>query len=80
MSTVVPEPDKRPITNIVSPTNSERSLISEDNDEPVVIHVGAFAFMRTMWSLFWTAFRHPMTTTEIDVATGAVLDPCEEGI
>ena len=51
---------------------------SEEGDEPVHIHVGAPAFLRTMWSLFWTAFRHPLSTSYIDVATGEVVEPADD--
>jgi hypothetical protein len=47
----------------------------EPESEPVVINVGGLAFLRTMCSLIWTAFLHPMGTTYIDVETGRVVNP-----
>ena len=80
MSTVVPEPGKSPFDEVAAPQLSPRPERSEESDEPIIVHVSAFAFLRTMWSLLWTAFRHPLTTTHIDVATGKVLDTYEETI
>ena len=80
MSTVVPEPDKRPLDDLAIPQDGIRPGTFEESDAPLIIHVGAAAFVRTMWSLFWTAFRHPFSTTFIDAATGEVLDPFEEAI
>jgi hypothetical protein len=80
MSTVVPEPEKRPLESVAVPQGSDRPATCDDNEEPVIIHVGAVAFLRTMWSLFWTAFRHPLTTTYVDVATGEVVPGPDEEI
>ena len=51
---------------------------SEEGDEAVGIHVGALAFLRAMWSLLWTAFRHPLRTSYIDIATGEVVEPADD--
>ena len=77
MSTVVPEPDKHPLEDLPVTQASDRPAISDENDEPIVIHVGALAYLRTMWALLWTAFRHPWTTTYIDPMTGEVFEPSE---
>ena len=76
MSTVVPEPDKRAAANPGTPQLDAGTAIQ--SDEPIVVHVSAVAYLRTMWSLLWTAFRHPLTTTYIDAATGEVIDGYEE--
>ena len=73
MSTAVPEPDKRPVQPIRNPLLANGPPTSPV--PPVVIRVGFVAYLRTMWSLLWTAFRHPMSTTYIDVKTGKVLRP-----
>jgi hypothetical protein len=49
-----------------------------ESEETMIIHVSLAAYLRTMWSLLWTAFRHPFTTTYIDATTGKVLDRYEE--
>ena len=78
MSTILPEPDKRPMDPIAIPHAGDRSAKVDESIEPIVIRVGFIPFVRTMWALFWTAFRHPMTTTYIDVATGNVVQPDED--
>ncbi len=35
------------------------------------------AYVRCMWSLLWTAFRHPFKATVIDWSTGQVLSDTE---
>lgn len=80
MSTIAPEPDKRPLDAVPGPESGDRARPSESSEEPIIIHVSAFAYLRTMWSLLWTAFRHPLTTTYIDVVTGEVLYGYEEEI
>lgn len=37
------------------------------------VRVSPQAYLRTMWSLFWSAIRHPLSDTTIDVSTGKVL-------
>lgn len=32
-----------------------------------------WSYLRTMWAVLWTAFRHPLTTSLIDPYTGEVL-------
>jgi hypothetical protein len=34
------------------------------------IRIGLRAYLRSMWTLFWTAFIHPFTTTVVDLSTG----------
>ena len=46
---------------------------SQKCETPIVIQVGALAFVRTMWFLLWTAFRHPFTVTYIDAETGEII-------
>jgi hypothetical protein len=41
---------------------------TEIETEPV--RIGFAAYLRSMWTLFWTAFGHPSTTTVIDLSTG----------
>ena len=72
MSTIVPEPDKRPLPNTVPSQGNVRPETLEQG-EVIVLHASALAYLRTMWSLLWTAFRHPLTTTYIDATTGEVL-------
>jgi hypothetical protein len=43
--------------------------------KPIVIHIGPLAFLRSMFTLAWTAFRHPFSTTVIDLSTGRAV--CE---
>jgi hypothetical protein len=38
--------------------------------EPEHIRIGFQAYLRSMWTLLWTAFRYPFTTTVIDLSTG----------
>jgi hypothetical protein len=80
MSTTLPEPDKRSLDKIAIPQTSDRPSADQVDDEPIVIKIGAVAFLRTMWSILWTAFRHPMTTSYIDVTTGEVVEPYENEI
>ena|SRR5437868_4538090 len=54
-----------------TPEQDQSSL--EDRQHRVYISPGAY--LRGMWSLLWTAFRHPLTTTYIDATSGRVLRP-----
>jgi hypothetical protein len=40
---------------------------------PGVYRQSFWAYLRCMWSLTWTAFRHPLQTTVIDWSTGRVM-------
>jgi hypothetical protein len=76
MSTVTPEPDKGAIPKIyIERGASTPGDENHGDNEPIVIRVGFLAYLRTMWSLLWTALRHPTRTTYIDAATGKVLGP-----
>jgi len=50
------------------PSVSWAGITSED--EPEHIRIGLGAYLRSMWTLLWTAFRHPFTTTVVDLTTG----------
>lgn len=39
------------------------------------VYIPPAAYLRTIWAILWTTFRHPLTTTLIDVTTGKVLRP-----
>jgi hypothetical protein len=43
--------------------------------DPNVIYISPRAYMRAMCTLAWTAFRHPLTTTVIDLSTGRCVPP-----
>ncbi len=34
------------------------------------VRIGLGAYLRSMWTLFWTALLHPFTTTVVDLSTG----------
>jgi hypothetical protein len=42
-------------------------------DEAECIRITLGAYLRSIWTLFWTAFLHPFTTTVIDLTTGKPL-------
>jgi len=56
-------------------TSIPKGTQDETEDQPAVLRIGPVAYLRTMWALLWTAFRHPFTTTYIDATTGKVLKP-----
>ena len=37
------------------------------------IRMSPLAYLRAMWNLFWSAIRHPLSDTTIDLSTGRVL-------
>jgi len=41
-----------------------------DLEEEESVGIGAVAYLRSMWTLLWTAFLHPFTTTVVDLSTG----------
>ncbi len=47
----------------------------QGKEEDVVekIYISPWAFLRTMAAIAWSCFRHPLTTTEIDISTGRIL-------
>lgn len=44
-----------------------------ENDGPEVRAIPWLGYLRSIWTLFWTAIRHPLTTTAIDLSTGRVV-------
>lgn len=50
-----------------------------DEFTPTSIYISPLAFLRTMCAIAWSAFRHPLTTTVIDLSTGKVISPEEDG-
>jgi RNA polymerase sigma-54 factor len=36
----------------------------------VVTQIGPMAYLRSVWTVIWSAFRHPLSTTLIDLSTG----------
>jgi hypothetical protein len=37
------------------------------------VRIPPLAYLRAMWNLFWSAIRHPLSETTIDLSTGRVL-------
>lgn len=37
------------------------------------VRIPPLAYLRAMWNLFWSAIRHPLSDTTIDLSTGRVL-------
>ncbi|MFO0824497.1 MAG: hypothetical protein U0792_15505 [Gemmataceae bacterium] len=37
------------------------------------VRISPLAYLRAMWNLFWSAIRHPLSETTIDLSTGRVL-------
>jgi hypothetical protein len=44
-----------------------------EDEMPTVIRIPWWAYLRSMWNLFWSAIRHPFSETTIDLSTGRVL-------
>lgn len=42
-------------------------------DVLLTVRISPLAYLRSMWSLFWSAIRHPLSNTTIDLSTGRVL-------
>lgn len=51
-------------------TSEERFSDSEKETESSVFHYTPWQYLRTMWLIAWSAFRHPFSTTVINVETG----------
>ncbi len=52
---------------------SEVRTVAPSDGTADVIRISPLAFLRSMFALLWTAFRHPLSTTYIDVTTGDIL-------
>ena len=50
-----------------------RAFDSEE-EESQVIYISPWAYLRAMANIAWSAFRHPFTTTVIDLTTGRVVE------
>jgi hypothetical protein len=37
------------------------------------VKITPLAYLRSMWLILWSAFRHPLTTTVIDLETGRIV-------
>ena len=79
MSTTLPEPERRSLPDVSPSSANTRQMPPDTEMEPVVIHIGVLAYLRTMWAIFWTAFRYPFRTTYIDAATGEILYDYDAG-
>lgn len=54
------------------------ALESEDSAlEPECRGISPFAYLRSMWTLFWVCILHPFTPTAIDLSTGRAIPPEE---
>jgi hypothetical protein len=60
-----------PITPAACPIESTQAV--EADSEPEVRVIPFRGYLRSLWTLFWTALRHPLTTTAIDLSTGKVV-------
>lgn len=38
-------------------------------------YISPIAYLRSIWTVIWTAFRHPFSTTYIDLSTGKIVEP-----
>ena len=72
------ETNGSPFENAAAEPQHALPNATAESDDIEVINVGALAFLGTMWSILWTAFRHPLTTSYIDVATGEVMERSDE--
>lgn len=62
----------------ISPQERDRegSASSTTNaaaDSPETIRISAWMYLRTIFLMAWSAFRHPFRTTYIDMASGEVV-------
>jgi hypothetical protein len=55
----------RPELGLTTPPDLERLFWS--------VRISPRAYLRAMWNLFWSAVRHPLSDTTIDLSTGRVL-------
>jgi hypothetical protein len=46
---------------------------AESEEAAEVARISLLAFLRSMWAIAWSAFRHPFTSTDIDLSTGKEL-------
>ena len=49
------------------------TIFSDLVSDPVTIQITSLAYLRAMGNLFWSAIRHPLSDTTIDLSTGHVL-------
>jgi len=52
---------------------SPPTTTSAATDAPEVIRISAWMYLRTIFLMAWSAFRHPFHTTYIDMASGEVV-------
>lgn len=57
----------------VSTSTQEPADATPAQNTPATAAISWGAYLRTVWSVLWTAFRHPWSTTIIDARTGKVL-------
>lgn len=43
-------------------------------EEPEVIYISPWAFLRSMLTIAWISIRHPCSTSVVDLATGREVD------
>lgn len=51
----------------------EERLPESIRDQVFTVRIPLWAYLRSMWNLFWSAVRHPLSETTIDLSTGRVL-------
>ena len=52
---------------------STPDIVELDDIAPIVYRIPVLGYLKSVWALFWTAFRYPFTTTAIDLSTGRVV-------
>jgi hypothetical protein len=52
--------------------------LGEHQGGPALLRIRPWAYLRTMAMLAWSAFRHPYSTTVIDLTTGRIIPPDSE--
>ena len=50
--------------------NEDNAIFTDLDSDPVTIHIPSIAYFRAMGNLFWSAIRHPLLDTTIDLSTG----------
>lgn len=66
-------PEKMIVVSPAFPSEQSTIRLGDCRGDDRALGVTPWSFLRTMWAVLWTAFRHPFTTTVINPRTGKVM-------
>jgi hypothetical protein len=62
------------VSDLAASTSSTVIDNAAEIEGPKVVRIPVSGYLRSIWTLFWSSLRHPLTATAIDLSTGRVVN------